>query len=206
MEMSSRRELDLFLVINGINSEDPYRVFTWKVTYGDIYLLVSLLYRCLPTSTSSMPVLPFYTSAPTTFGLSKVNRKIANESNSPSGFYVFTLLFDCNLLSPIFGLTSSLSSLVLMAMSIIPMFNGATFLQFETRNDLCDVFNDLKGRRFCYTKALATRLTSNRIILCSPRPIRAPPHCAVGSFENLYIPENPRTPKPLTFSKTDFGG
>ena len=37
--MSSRRELDLFLVINGINSEDPYRVFTWKVTYGDIYLV-----------------------------------------------------------------------------------------------------------------------------------------------------------------------
>ncbi|KAL4581486.1 hypothetical protein LXL04_017703 [Taraxacum kok-saghyz] len=25
------------------------------------------------------------------------------------------------------------------------------------------------------------------------------------SFENSYIPENPRTPKPLTFSKTDFG-
>ncbi|KAL4568721.1 hypothetical protein LXL04_024336 [Taraxacum kok-saghyz] len=97
---------------------------------------LSLLYRCLPTSTSSMPALPFYTSAPTTFGLSKVNRKIANESNSPSGFYVFTLLFDCNLLSPISGLTSSLSSLVLMAMSIIPMFNGATFLQLETRNDL----------------------------------------------------------------------
>ncbi|KAL4586343.1 hypothetical protein LXL04_010979 [Taraxacum kok-saghyz] len=39
MEISSRRELDLFLVINGINSEDPYRVFTWKVTYGDIYLM-----------------------------------------------------------------------------------------------------------------------------------------------------------------------
>lgn len=27
----------LFLVINGINAEDPYRFFTWKVTYGDIY-------------------------------------------------------------------------------------------------------------------------------------------------------------------------
>lgn len=27
----------LFLAINGINAEDPYRFFTWKVTYGDIY-------------------------------------------------------------------------------------------------------------------------------------------------------------------------
>ncbi|KAL4586338.1 hypothetical protein LXL04_010974 [Taraxacum kok-saghyz] len=80
----------------------------------------TLLYRCLPTSTSSMPALPFYTSAPTAFGFSKVNRKIGNELDSPNGlFYIFTLLFDCNLLNPISGLTSSFSSLVLMAMSII---------------------------------------------------------------------------------------
>ncbi|GJR00766.1 L-ascorbate oxidase [Tanacetum coccineum] len=29
----------LFLVINCINGEDPYRFFTWKVTYGNIYPL-----------------------------------------------------------------------------------------------------------------------------------------------------------------------
>ncbi|KAK1422589.1 hypothetical protein QVD17_17874 [Tagetes erecta] len=27
----------LFFVISSINSEDPYRYFTWKITYGDIY-------------------------------------------------------------------------------------------------------------------------------------------------------------------------
>lgn len=27
----------LLLLISGINGEDPYRFFTWKVTYGDIY-------------------------------------------------------------------------------------------------------------------------------------------------------------------------
>lgn len=30
--------LVLFLV-NGVNGEDPYRLFTWKITYGDIYPL-----------------------------------------------------------------------------------------------------------------------------------------------------------------------
>ena len=24
---------------HGVNCEDPYRIFTWKVTYGDIYPL-----------------------------------------------------------------------------------------------------------------------------------------------------------------------
>ncbi|ONI13303.1 hypothetical protein PRUPE_4G214400 [Prunus persica] len=30
--------LVLFLV-NGVNGKDPYRFFTWKITYGDIYPL-----------------------------------------------------------------------------------------------------------------------------------------------------------------------
>lgn len=27
------------LYVHGVNGEDPYRFFTWKVTYGDIYPL-----------------------------------------------------------------------------------------------------------------------------------------------------------------------
>ena len=27
------------LVVNGINGENPYRFYTWKITYGDIYPL-----------------------------------------------------------------------------------------------------------------------------------------------------------------------
>jgi hypothetical protein len=42
-------------VVHGVNGEDPYRFFTWKVTYGDIYplgvkqqVLNELIFLALP--------------------------------------------------------------------------------------------------------------------------------------------------------------
>lgn len=29
----------LLLLLNGVNGDNPYRFYTWKITYGDIYPL-----------------------------------------------------------------------------------------------------------------------------------------------------------------------
>lgn len=31
--------LVFFLAVHGVNGDSPYRFFTWKITYGDIYPL-----------------------------------------------------------------------------------------------------------------------------------------------------------------------
>ncbi|KAL4562845.1 hypothetical protein LXL04_026876 [Taraxacum kok-saghyz] len=145
MEMSSRRELDLFLFINGINSEDPYRVFTWKVTYGDIYLLG--VKKQFPFSTAAYLHLH-----------PQCRHCLSTRQRQPHSPYFWAHVIivligvDGNVYYPTvqwchFFAIGDKKRFVCHIMQLIYLF---------AFSDTKDVFNDLKGRRFGYTKALAT--------------------------------------------------
>jgi hypothetical protein len=48
----------VLVFVHGVNSEDPYRFFTWKVTYGDIYPLG--VKQQVPPSCSAFITLFFF--------------------------------------------------------------------------------------------------------------------------------------------------
>nr|DAD20503.1 TPA_asm: hypothetical protein HUJ06_021966 [Nelumbo nucifera] len=75
--------LFLFL-LSCVNAEDPYRFFTWKVTYGDIYPLGAMTSvswqkrRHYHNASNSSSATPPYASSP------KLESRDVNQSMDPS--------------------------------------------------------------------------------------------------------------------------